>query len=69
MSATYTVTVEPLERQVECRSDQAILDACLRGVPAFVARRKQDDEAEERIEVALPGGPVTLRLSWVPAEA
>ena len=30
MSETYTITVEPLEREVECRSDQAILDACLR---------------------------------------
>jgi phenol/toluene 2-monooxygenase (NADH) P5/A5 len=30
MSETYTVTVEPLEREVECREDQAILDACLR---------------------------------------
>jgi phenol/toluene 2-monooxygenase (NADH) P5/A5 len=30
MSDTFTITVEPLEREVECRSDQAILDACLR---------------------------------------
>ena len=30
MSETFTVTVEPLEREVECRSDQSILDACLR---------------------------------------
>jgi phenol/toluene 2-monooxygenase (NADH) P5/A5 len=30
MSETFTVTVEPLDREVECRSDQAILDACLR---------------------------------------
>lgn len=30
MSETFTVTVEPLEREVECRSDQPILDACLR---------------------------------------
>lgn len=30
MSETFTVTIEPLEREVECRSDQAILDACLR---------------------------------------
>jgi phenol/toluene 2-monooxygenase (NADH) P5/A5 len=27
---TYTVTVEPLERTVECREGQNILDACLR---------------------------------------
>ncbi|MCA0437884.1 MAG: 2Fe-2S iron-sulfur cluster-binding protein [Austwickia sp.] len=30
MSETYTVTVEPLGRDVECRSDQTILDALLR---------------------------------------
>ena len=30
MSETYTVRIEPLERDVECRADQAILDACLR---------------------------------------
>lgn len=27
---TYTITIEPLEREVECREDQNILDACLR---------------------------------------
>lgn len=27
---TYTVTVEPLGAQVECREDQTVLDACLR---------------------------------------
>jgi phenol hydroxylase P5 protein len=27
---TYTVTVEPLGREIECREDQTILDACLR---------------------------------------
>ena len=30
MSETFTITVEPLGREVECRSDQPILDACLR---------------------------------------
>ncbi|GEL18836.1 NADH:ubiquinone reductase (Na(+)-transporting) subunit F [Pseudonocardia asaccharolytica] len=30
MTETFTVTVEPLEREVECRADQPILDACLR---------------------------------------
>jgi phenol/toluene 2-monooxygenase (NADH) P5/A5 len=28
--STYTISVEPLEREVECRPDQNILDACLR---------------------------------------
>lgn len=30
MSETFTVSIEQLEREVECRSDQPILDACLR---------------------------------------
>ena len=30
MSETFTITIEPLEQEVECRSDQPILDACLR---------------------------------------
>jgi phenol hydroxylase P5 protein len=30
MTTTYRVTVEPLGREIECRDDQPILDACLR---------------------------------------
>lgn len=30
MTETFTITVEPLEREVQCRADQNILDACLR---------------------------------------
>ena len=30
MSQTHTITIEPLGREVECREDQTILDACLR---------------------------------------
>ncbi len=30
MTETFTITVEPLDREVECAEDQAILDACLR---------------------------------------
>ncbi|MCC3313779.1 NADH:ubiquinone reductase (Na(+)-transporting) subunit F [Nocardia africana] len=30
MAETYTISIEPLEREVRCRSDQNILDACLR---------------------------------------
>ena len=30
MTQTHTITVEPLGREVECREDQSILDACLR---------------------------------------
>ena len=30
MTQTHTITVEPLGREVECREDQTILDACLR---------------------------------------
>lgn len=28
---TYTIRIEPLEQEIECRDDQPILDACLRG--------------------------------------
>ncbi|MFC7660347.1 2Fe-2S iron-sulfur cluster-binding protein [Pseudonocardia benzenivorans] len=27
---TYTVTVEPIGAEIECREDQTVLDACLR---------------------------------------
>mgnify|MGYP003737728045 CR=1 FL=1 len=30
MGDTYTITVEPLGREVTCDSDQTILEACLR---------------------------------------
>lgn len=30
MAETYRITVEPVGREVDCRSDQSILDACLR---------------------------------------
>ena len=30
MTPTHTITIEPLGREVECRQDQSILDACLR---------------------------------------
>jgi len=30
MSETFTISVEPIEREVECRPGQPILDACLR---------------------------------------
>ena len=30
MTTTHTITVEPLGREVTCREDQSILEACLR---------------------------------------
>jgi phenol hydroxylase P5 protein len=30
MSKSFTITIDPLDREVECGADQAILDACLR---------------------------------------
>mgnify|MGYP006392298121 CR=1 FL=1 len=32
MTQTHTITVEPLGREVHCREDQSILDACLRAL-------------------------------------
>ena len=38
---------------------------CLRAVPDFVARRKQDDPAGEEMTVPVASGPLKLALSWV----
>ncbi len=38
MSETHTITIEPLDREVECREDQSILDACLRAGRVAAAR-------------------------------
>lgn len=41
-----------------------LLEACLRAVPEFVRRRRQDDETREEIEVQTAAGPVKLSLAW-----
>jgi tetratricopeptide (TPR) repeat protein len=42
-----------------------LLEGCLRAVPAFVSRRKQDDLAREEMTVPVASGPLKLVLSWV----
>jgi hypothetical protein len=42
---------------------------CLRAVPEFVARRPQDDPAQEEMTVPVASGELTLVLSWVVDEA
>lgn len=42
-----------------------LMEACLRAVPEFVARVKQDEPAKEEITVVMASGPLTLVLSWV----
>jgi tetratricopeptide (TPR) repeat protein len=40
-------------------------EGCLRAVPEFVRRRKQDDPATEEFTVAVSSGELKLVLSWV----
>jgi tetratricopeptide (TPR) repeat protein len=42
-----------------------LLEGCLRAVPEFVARRKQDDPAQEEFTVSVASGELKLVLSWV----
>jgi hypothetical protein len=42
-----------------------LLEGCLRAVPDFVNRRRQDDPAKETMTVATGGGPTQMTLSWV----
>ena len=41
------------------------MEACLRAVPEFVARRQQDDPAREEVTVPVASGQLKLALSWV----
>jgi tetratricopeptide (TPR) repeat protein len=42
-----------------------LMEGCLRAVPDFVTRRKQDDPAREDMTVPVASGPLKLALSWV----
>jgi tetratricopeptide (TPR) repeat protein len=42
-----------------------LMEGCLRAVPEFVSRRKQDDPAKEDFTVPVASGPLKLILSWV----
>ena len=43
-----------------------MLEACLRALPDFVRRRRQDDGTRDEVTVGTASGPVKLALSWVP---
>ena len=43
-----------------------LLDACLRALPGFIARRRPDDPTRELVPVIGTPGPIELGLSWVP---
>src|SRR5262249_9715078 len=45
-----------------------LLEACLRVIPDFVDRRRQDDSTKEEVTVPVSGGELTLGLSWVVEE-
>jgi tetratricopeptide (TPR) repeat protein len=42
-----------------------LMEGCLRAVPEFVTRRKQDDVTPEEMTVPVPSGQLKLKLSWV----
>jgi hypothetical protein len=42
-----------------------LMEGCLRAVPIFVNRRKQDDSAAETLLVPVSAGELKLVLSWV----
>jgi hypothetical protein len=42
-----------------------LVEGCLRAVPAFVARHRQDDPAREEMTVPVASGQLQLVLSWV----
>jgi hypothetical protein len=52
-------TRPPLAWEVE------LLEACLRVIPDFVARRHPEDPTPELIPAPGVDGPIELRLSWV----
>ena len=45
-----------------------MLEGCLRAVPEFVRRRRQDDPAEEEITVASGAGALKMTIVWVQEE-
>lgn len=45
-----------------------LLEGCLRAVPEFVTRRKQDNTAREEFVVPTAGGALKLVMSWVAEE-
>jgi hypothetical protein len=45
-----------------------LMEGCLRAVPGFVARRRQDDPATEEMTVPVASGELKLVLSWVAEE-
>lgn len=42
-----------------------LMEGCLRAVPDFVSRRRQDDPAKEEVAMPVASGELTLGLSWV----
>ena len=45
-----------------------LLEGCLRAVPEFVIRRRQDDPAREEMTVPVASRELKLALSWVGEE-
>jgi hypothetical protein len=45
-----------------------LMEGCLRAVPEFVARHRQDDPARDEVSVPVASGQLRLVLSWVGEE-
>ena len=45
----------------------ALMEGCLRAIPAFVARHRPDDLSKHKMTVPVAGGDLSLILSWVEA--
>jgi tetratricopeptide (TPR) repeat protein len=45
-----------------------LLEGCLRAIPGFVERHRQDDPTREELTVPAASGELPLALSWVPEE-
>jgi hypothetical protein len=45
-----------------------LMEGCLRALPDFVGRHRQDDPARDEVTVPVASGELRLGLSWVPEE-
>jgi hypothetical protein len=60
------------ERGMSCRPplvwELELMEGCLRTIPEFLSRRKQDDSTKEEFTVQVASGELKLGLSWVVEE-
>ena len=59
-------TEEELAMRLPLAGELFLLEVCLRALPDFVRRRRQDDATREEVAVQTATGPVKLALAWLP---